>query len=560
MLRRVLPWCCPCFAPVAVAAAAAPRPPPARCLHAVASSSSSSSSLSDDLKGLLAQRHLPVQRLDVDELSRYQARATFRDFVLRRFDLGILEAQGEESTVRRVVHAHLLLEEPQYRQLLASLALLPDPFGPLRSEMASSFQPELYRLTTSSQRSSHLAAATAGRAGIAKALAQLGGNVDKLRKEEEMESEQTDALRQAKIHERQGRVEELEKKLARFDALVKVLTAIEERLARAKAQVLERRRQWGGIGANALPNSNNVRLNSQAWGKAVEKEGREALEVALEEWRQRHPHHTQSMPFVLTGVTLQSLDSDEMLRLRHDITQQHAPLYDGTASPKAELDALVVAPTPEDPSRLQVMLAVEMKRSLDEVALDCLKFHLSLELCKHAPRAAIRFSSSSLGASKEEKRGWSTQGGYVLDFSSLRLPQDAIYLTKRGGGTLRATSKLMLEQVQLNGEGEEEEEGGSQVQQQFYAPEFVAGEDEGSERKAEEAREAAIDVLYERFLSHGVEKLTRRLDGVVRVLTGQPLVVEGGGEPPRLQNVFVLGMKEGDDAAAASRREEYRKK
>ena len=367
-------------------------------------------------------------------------------------------------------------------------------------------------------------------------------------------------------------MDEMEIKLVRFDALIQVLAAIEERLTATKDRVMvEKRRRQSGSNSNSSSSSsssnsnsnkqngvnNDIRRNSQAWGKAVEKEGKEALEACLEEWRQRQVQQqgttdtrtTGGDPFVLTGVTLQSLDSEAMLALRQDIVQRHAPIYDGTDWPKAELDALVVAPTLEDPLRLQVVLALEMKRSLDEVSVDCLKFHLSLELCRQAAPGSIRFSSSPSSSSgalnskqrKSEPSEFSTDSGFVLDFSSLRLPDDAIYMTKRGGHTLRAVTKLLLEQVQLarsdngGGKGGSEEE---EVLRRFYAPDFVLDDEAGRRAVAEQEREAVLDALFQRFTTYGVHRLRQRLEGVVMVLTGHSLT--NSNDSPELRSVLAL--------------------
>jgi hypothetical protein len=93
------------------------------------------------------------------DAERFLVRANFRNFVLARFDIGTLEAQGEESMVRRIVHAHLVgpeADSPLYRQLLASLSTLPDPWAAASEQRM--FQPDMAKITTSSQRSSHLVA------------------------------------------------------------------------------------------------------------------------------------------------------------------------------------------------------------------------------------------------------------------------------------------------------------------------------------------------------------------------------------------------------------------
>lgn len=397
-------------------------------------------------------------------------------------------------------------------------------------------------------------------------MQQLNANLKTLRAEKKDAEAQersggTDlSVLRAKIKDRQARVDEMQIKVGRFDTLIQVLTAIEERLMATKDRVMaeKRDRQNALNGSSNSHNSkrisvsNDVRRNSQTWGKAVEKEGKEALEACVGEWKQRQMQQGRSIGrdlFVLTGVTLQSLDSEAMVALRQDIVQRHAPIYDCTTWPKAELDALVVAPAPEDSRRLQVVLAVEMKRSLDEVSVDCLKFHLSLEICRHAAPESLRFSSShsphsGAGEPKQlvsKSSKFSTDSGYTLDFSLLRLPDDAIYMTKRGGSIVRAVTKLLLEQVQLarsenGGEkvGNEEEE----VLRRFYAPDFVSDDMAGRRAAAEQKREMVLDALFQRFSTHGIHRLRQRLEGVVMVLTG--ISIADSSTSPHLGCVMAL--------------------
>lgn len=534
-------------------------------MHAT-SVSSSFSALQDDLKAIVGKQLVPVARMDVNA-ERFLDRFQFRKIFLARFEIDSLEAHGEESMVRRIVHAHLVgpeAEDALYRSLLASLSTFPDPWAATSDQ--SIFQPDIAKITTASQRNSHLVAATAGRAGVIKALQQLNANlktlrVEKTEREAQEQSGGSDlSTLRAKIKDRQARVDEMQIKLTRFDALIQVLTAIEERLMATKSRVMaeKRDRQNALNGSDDSSNgrrfgvNKNVRRNSQTWGKAVEKQGKEALEACLGEWKQGQVQQGRSTgrdPFVLTGVTLQSLHSEAMVALRHDIVQRHAPLYDCTLWPKAELDALVVAPAPEDPRRLQVVLAVEMKRSLDEVSVDCLKFHLLLEICRQAAPESLRFSSSpSLhpGAVKSKQltsksSKFSTDSGFVLDFSSLRLPDDAVYVTKRGGSIVHAVTKLLFEQVQLvrskNG-GEKVCNDDEEVLRRFYAPDFVWDDEAGRRAAAEQKREMVLDVLFQRFCAHGIHRLRQRLEGVVMVLTGNSLA--DSSTSPQLGSVMAL--------------------
>lgn len=234
--------------------------------------------------------------------------------------------------------------------------------------------------------------------------------------------------------------------------------------------------------------------------------------------------------------------------------------------PQGEIDLLVVRPAPHDPPTLQVVLVVEVKRSLDEVPADCQKLHLLLDMCARIvvaaahdddPSAAprLRFACGGGGGKRGGAgAGPSTEGGQRLDFAFVGLPAGAaVYLATRGGRTLRAVSKLMLEVVQLvkTEEGEEEEgEAGCRVGERlraFYAPDFVDDDDGGggggsssgpsAVAAAEAAREAVVDELWDRFRSDGVGRLEARLGRVARALTR----MEGGGEGVGLSTVFTLG-------------------
>ena len=118
------------------------------------------SALQDDLKAILSKQLVPVARIDVDA-ERFLARVKFRNFVLAHYDIGTLEAQGEESIVRSIVHAHLVGPEADdvlYRRLLASLSTFSDPWAATSDQ--SMFQPDIAKITTASQRNSHLVAGT----------------------------------------------------------------------------------------------------------------------------------------------------------------------------------------------------------------------------------------------------------------------------------------------------------------------------------------------------------------------------------------------------------------
>jgi len=128
-------------------------------MHAT-SVSSSFSALQDDLKAIVGKQLVPVARMDVNA-ERFLDRFQFRKIFLARFEIDSLEAHGEESMVRRIVHAHLVgpeAEDALYRSLLASLSTFPDPWAATSDQ--SIFQPDIAKITTASQRNSHLVAGT----------------------------------------------------------------------------------------------------------------------------------------------------------------------------------------------------------------------------------------------------------------------------------------------------------------------------------------------------------------------------------------------------------------
>jgi hypothetical protein len=90
-----------------------------------------------------------------------------------------------------------------------------------------------------------------------------------------------------------------------------------------------------------------------------------------------------------------------------------------------------------------VLLAVEVKRSLDEVAVDVGKFGLTLEICREASVRArpdlIRFR-----VGKVKGPDVVSSDGHMLDFSQLpeSLPEMCVYLTKRSGSALQAVNKV----------------------------------------------------------------------------------------------------------------------
>lgn len=206
-----------------------------------------------------------------------------------------------------------------------------------------------------------------------------------------------------------------------------------------------------------------------------------------------------------------------------------------------------------------MVLAVEVKRSLDEVAVDCLKLHLLLDMCARASSAS---APPHFACGRSRRAGPSSEDGFVLDFSSLlegSPAEAAVYLAKRGGPTLRAVSKLMLEVVQLahvraqggaaveeeGGEAPEEEEAERRVRRRlldFYAPDFGdADESGGPAVLAEAARDGVVNELWQRFRTSGVDRLEARVGRVARALTGGASETGAG-----LRTVFVLGNSGGD--------------
>jgi hypothetical protein len=231
-----------------------------------------------------------------------------------------------------------------------------------------------------------------------------------------------------------------------------------------------------------------------------------------------------------------------------------------------------------------------VKRSLDEVAADCLKLHLLLDMCARVASIAapptqpgtttitttaavpgpLRFACGRGG-----NAGPSSDKGFVLDFSTVGQPAlAAAYVAQRGGPTLRAASKLMLEVVQLlrapsgaaaeeegkEGEEEEEEEKEARIQRRlraFYAPDFVGGDAAAAaaeaEAEAEAARERVVTELWVHFATSGRSRLEARLTRVSRALTGcGGMVTAGGGGAAggELRSVFTLGDGGGDGPAS----------
>jgi len=237
-----------------------------------------------------------------------------------------------------------------------------------------------------------------------------------------------------------------------------------------------------------------------------------------------------------------------MLAIRGDVVRECGRVYDLTDRPKAELDALVVTPTSTDSNRLQVLVAVEMKRSLHEIPIDCIKYHLSLEVCRRATPELLSFASSAVCSPASVRDDLliaealpqvSTENGFLLDFSSFRLPEDAFYIVKRGGVEMHAADKLLLKRVHFR----QNEKGFSldeEALRNFYAPDFASLKNITHEerRLTEMKREAVIDALFDDFSNYGVESLRQRLGVILKVIEKSP-----ASRGP-LQNVFSL--KEGD--------------
>jgi hypothetical protein len=402
-----------------------------------------------------------------------------------------------------------------------------------------------------------------GRAKLAKALLQLNASIEELLQQSVNSTIDMGTLR-SKILERQERSKMMQGRLDRFDALIQVLAAIEEHLVIWKHESLAINREVRSTGCEVSRHDSfgdtkgieqasveRARDLSQALGRAVEKEGREILENCLVKWmRQQTMLPAQSTPFlILTGVRLKSLDSEPMLAIRGDVVRESSRVYDLTDRPKAELDALVVTPTSTGSNRLQVLVAVEMKRSLHEIPIDCIKYHLSLEVCRRATPELLCFASSAVCSPASVRDDLliaealpqvSTENGFLLDFSSFRLPEDAFYIVKRGGVEMRAVDKLLLKRVHLR----QNEKGFSldeEALRNFYAPDFASLKNITHEerRMAEMKREAVIDALFDDFSNYGVESLRQRLSVIVKVLAGKSPASRGP-----LQNVFSL--KEGD--------------
>lgn len=331
------------------------------------SSSFCSSSTPQDIKACfklhLNSRLSPVLYIERD-LARFTQRESFREYILARYNLASLSAQGEESSIRRIVHAYLSVNDAEYQELLQQMRQMRDPWAIKGKNNGNSsgsttgedelFLPIASKLTTSSQKNSHLNVALAGLQATNKVLAQLSTSLEKPRQKYEEEGDEEAKLI---LTERQGRVAAMEEKRRRFEALIAILTRTEQKLREKHAEILRLASSSMRKGGGSSPR------NSHALGKEVEKEGQTALEGIIqkvnEEMEAAATLQTSGSPLrLLTGVLIKSLDTPELTAVRRRITEEENPvLYAGVGSPKAEIDALIVCPRLDNEKILQGKVA-----------------------------------------------------------------------------------------------------------------------------------------------------------------------------------------------------------
>lgn len=291
----------------------------------------------------LRRRLRPVPHLDTDARRYAESREAFRGYLLGRFGLASLVAQGEETSVRRAVHAHLLRDNDdeggnEYRRLVEEeLPALEDPWAVATTTTNTNtrstasppfprFRPAAARITSASQRDAYLPAARAGLAAVEKAMAQLSVGVEKARERLLATSgpEEAPAARAA-LAEREARLGEMAARKGRFEALLSVLERVEARLAAARAAVLarvEERARAAAVangvktgGGPAAPSSilQPPPRDTAAWGKQAEREARVALEAVLAEVNTE----VNGPPLrLLASVLLKALDGSEMVMVR----------------------------------------------------------------------------------------------------------------------------------------------------------------------------------------------------------------------------------------------------
>lgn len=293
----------------------------------------------------LRRRLRPVQRIDTDARRYAQEREAFKAYLFGRFGLASLAAQGEESSVRRVVHAHLLAADAEYRGWVEDeLPSLADPWS--TADPADRFAPVPARLTSASQRDAYLPAAKAGRAAVDRAMGQLelGLEVARRKVEEAQEEEEAKAARAALVV-REGRLAEMAGKRERFDAVLAVLSRIDGRLVEAREEALSRlaRRQssGGGVAPSSSPPPPPPR-DTSAWGKAAEREAEAAMEAVVAEVNDQLQGSGGPPLRLLSSVLFKGLDGDDMVRLREAaLAEGRAELY-GTEVERPKGDVLHV--------------------------------------------------------------------------------------------------------------------------------------------------------------------------------------------------------------------------
>jgi len=114
-------------------------------------------SFQDEFKVILAQQLRAVSSIDTD-VDRYLIPRNFRKFILESFDMQTLGKKGEDTLLRRIMHAHLSGPtdgDPVYRQLMQALHTSQNPWVAASENVL--FESVTAKIVTSSKKTSHLA-------------------------------------------------------------------------------------------------------------------------------------------------------------------------------------------------------------------------------------------------------------------------------------------------------------------------------------------------------------------------------------------------------------------
>lgn len=268
----------------------------------------------------LRQELLPVQHIDTDARRYAEEREAFRAYMLGRFALPSLEAQMEESEVRRVVHEHLLTTDAEYRGWVEeTLPSLVDPWAAATNDTnLVLFRPMAALLTSASKRHAYLQVANARKAGLAKKMEELKRGVEVARRRV---AEGNGPAAEEALTRRERLLQEWAAKQAQFNALIPVLTKVEGRLMEARAKVLSRlalggQVATGGDGSSAGGVVPGPPRETSAWGKQAERLAQTALEAVVAEVNEHERSSGQPPLRVLSRVVFKFLETQEMCTVR----------------------------------------------------------------------------------------------------------------------------------------------------------------------------------------------------------------------------------------------------